>query len=772
MRLPLDDDVHRAEGRRAGAVDDRHAAQDQPLPGPLALGARRRGRDAVDLLLHLGCGREQRQRRRDQDRSARLLHRRPPELDGIAVARSMFQPGVIARAAGRSRPLRVDFGFFSRELDLEHAFPHQAAAVRPHVRRRGPGRRAGSAAARGPSRRRLQRPRGDGADAGRREALHADPDAERGERAAADPARADAVRRDAGAQRDRVDPARGDTRAALPRRRIRVRRSGPARPLQVRGRLRDVPRAARRVQPHADGRDHRRLGHDRLAGEERHSQQRHASGCGARPIPGGSRSRRCATRIPRSRRPSPSTPSWTCGKPTTGSTGVPSARGTRSTSSTRWRRARAHRSPIRTRRATSTRGCWPRDRPRRSAGASTQRHEMWPRLVENPRLRAVLEGLRGGPLVPLAEAAGADAPRPRVLGPGGHLRRARRLRGARGARPRQRPRTSSRPAPGITASTSPTALAWGRSPSTRTRRSASARTCSTPFLRRFLKGEHVEPPAPVTVFETGANRWRRFQTLAAGRRDAAAVPAARRTASASSRRARGDAATEYVSDPKKPVPNAPRPQWGYDYDNPAVIAAWRRWLVEDQRFVDGRPDVATWLSEPLAAPLTIRGAGQGAPVRRDHGQRRRLGRQADRRLSGRRPGRPRDVGLPADGQRRHLPRPLSRELRASRGPLAPGQALAYEIPLPHANHTFGRGHRLMVQVQSSWFPLYDRNPQTWVPSIMTAPPRVLPGAAPPRPPRPGARDAPRAAGRHGRALAGGRAQRTGAPVALQSRRLR
>ncbi|MFI4945854.1 MAG: CocE/NonD family hydrolase C-terminal non-catalytic domain-containing protein, partial [Burkholderiales bacterium] len=56
------------------------------------------------------------------------------------------------------------------------------------------------------------------------------------------------------------------------------------------------------------------------------------------------------------------------------------------------------------------------------------------------------------------------------------------------------------------------------------------------------------------------------------------------------------------------------------------------------------------------------------------------------------------------------------------GPLASGQVLAYEIPLPHANHTFGRGHRLMVQVQSSWFPLYDRNPQTWVPSIMTAPP--------------------------------------------------
>ena len=48
--------------------------------------------------------------------------------------------------------------------------------------------------------------------------------------------------------------------------------------------------------------------------------------------------------------------------------------------------------------------------------------------------------------------------------------------------------------------------------------------------------------------------------------------------------------------------------------------------------------------------------------------------------------------------------------------------LAYTIPLPHANHTFRAGHRLMVQIQSTWFPLYDRNPQTFVPSIMTAPP--------------------------------------------------
>jgi predicted acyl esterase len=55
-------------------------------------------------------------------------------------------------------------------------------------------------------------------------------------------------------------------------------------------------------------------------------------------------------------------------------------------------------------------------------------------------------------------------------------------------------------------------------------------------------------------------------------------------------------------------------------------------------------------------------------------------------------------------------------------PIAPNRALEYTLRLPHANHTFARGHRIMVQVQSSWFPLYDMNPQTFVPSIFEAKP--------------------------------------------------
>jgi hypothetical protein len=157
-----------------------------------------------------------------------------------------------------------------------------------------------------------------------------------------------------------------------------------------------------------------------------------------------------------------------------------------------------------------------------------------------------------------------------------------------------------------------------------------------------------------------------------------------------------------------------------DYSNPPVIAEWRRWLVEDQRFVDGRPDVATWVSEPLEEPLTIRG-----PV--------------TARLFAETTGTDADwvVKLidvyPADDPSSlemsgyqlmvsaDIFRGRYRESYETAAPLAPGEVLEYTIPLPHVGHTFLPGHRLMVQVQSTWFPLYDRNPQTFVDSIMTAP---------------------------------------------------
>ncbi len=243
----------------------------------------------------------------------------------------------------------------------------------------------------------------------------------------------------------------------------------------------------------------------------------------------------------------------------------------------------------------------------------------------------------------------------------------------------------------------------------------------SPFLRAFLKddGAAQKSLAPVSAFLTGRNRWQRLaawppagetrrlylQTDGALSFSPPTVPAGH---------------SEYVSDPQKPVPNAPRPHLGFDYDTPDSIHAWRRWLAEDQRFVDGRPDVLTWVSAPLDAPLTLRGPVLAKLFAETTGS------DADWvvKLIDVFP----DEDLPPltrSGYQLMLSadifRGRYRESLDEPKPLAENTVLAYSIPLPVVNHTLLPGHRLMVQVQSTWFPLYDRNPQTFVPSIMRAP---------------------------------------------------
>lgn len=242
-----------------------------------------------------------------------------------------------------------------------------------------------------------------------------------------------------------------------------------------------------------------------------------------------------------------------------------------------------------------------------------------------------------------------------------------------------------------------------------------------PFLRRCLHNDATELPAPVTVFETGRNRWRNFDKwppteeqfniyLQPGGGISFTPPEIELSF------------TEYISDPAKPVPYEPRPNWGIEYSNPPAIAEWRRWLVEDQRFVDGRPDVVTWVSEPLSEPLTFRGAVTARLFAETTGTDADWvvkfidvypDDDADFEMSGY------QLMVSAD-----IFRGRYREDYENPKPLAPDQVLEYEIPMPHLNHTLLPGHRIMVQVQSTWFPLYDRNPQTYVPSIMSAPPEA------------------------------------------------
>jgi len=252
---------------------------------------------------------------------------------------------------------------------------------------------------------------------------------------------------------------------------------------------------------------------------------------------------------------------------------------------------------------------------------------------------------------------------------------------------------------------------------------AFRRSTMQPFLDRYLKdGAKFEAPR-VLAYETGANEWRKYDHwpraceqgcaeksrslfLLSGGRLAFEAPAAS-----------GERYDEYVSDPAKPVPYRQRPTL-------AIIAAdsgWGEWLVDDQRHAATRTDVLVYQSEPLKEPLRV--AGQ--PIANLYAS--TSGSDADWVVKiidvwpDEVPEKPALGGyqqmLSADIFRGRFRADLAKPQA-----LASNKALPYRIALPNTSHTFLPGHRVMVQIQSSWFPLYDRNPQTFVPNIMYARP--------------------------------------------------
>jgi putative CocE/NonD family hydrolase len=241
-----------------------------------------------------------------------------------------------------------------------------------------------------------------------------------------------------------------------------------------------------------------------------------------------------------------------------------------------------------------------------------------------------------------------------------------------------------------------------------------------PFLERYLKGKESVPDIPtVTAFETGTNQWRNLPSW-----PSAGKPVALRLAA--NQKAVLDGALdaksydEYVSDPGKPVPFRQRPIPPYGYDE-AKGQSWPRWLADDQREASGRTDVATFVSDVLTAPVKISGEPVANLVASTSGS------DADWvvKLIDVYPD---QVGSqPAMGGYQlmisgDIFRGRYREGYDKPKPLAANKPLSYRFGLPTANHVFLPGHRIMVQVQSSWFPLYDRNPQTYVENIFNAKP--------------------------------------------------
>jgi putative CocE/NonD family hydrolase len=245
-----------------------------------------------------------------------------------------------------------------------------------------------------------------------------------------------------------------------------------------------------------------------------------------------------------------------------------------------------------------------------------------------------------------------------------------------------------------------------------------------PFLDRYLKdGAPRADIAPVSAFETGTNTWRRLPAwpgcaagctvkptpfyLAGGGKAGFAAP-----------RPGGAAFDEYVSDPAKPVPFRSRPIVPPSFED---NNAWRQWLVTDQREASGRTDVLSFVSDVVTAPVKI----SGQPVA--HLIASTSGTDSDWvvKVIDVYPG---EVAAdpPMGGYQLMISadifRGRYRESLETARPIPAGKPLLYRFELPTAHHVFLPGHRIMVQIQSSWFPLYDRNPQSFVPNIFWAKP--------------------------------------------------
>ena len=233
------------------------------------------------------------------------------------------------------------------------------------------------------------------------------------------------------------------------------------------------------------------------------------------------------------------------------------------------------------------------------------------------------------------------------------------------------------------------------------------------FLAHYLKDQGAPPASEALTFRTGANEWtqhdawppvktttpRRLYFQEDGKLAFTAPPAAKEAAYDS-----------YLSDPHSPVPYRPRPI--------TLGRGWSTWQVEDQRFVHGRPDVRTYVTDPLTEPVVV--AGQinahlfAATSGTDSDWVVKLidvypEKFADETMRGF------QLMIAGDVIRGRYHKSIEKPAA-----LTPNVPVEYVIPFPANDHAFQPGHRIMVQVQSTWFPVIDRNPQKFVPNIFLA----------------------------------------------------
>jgi len=240
-----------------------------------------------------------------------------------------------------------------------------------------------------------------------------------------------------------------------------------------------------------------------------------------------------------------------------------------------------------------------------------------------------------------------------------------------------------------------------------------------PWFAFWLKDKGKLPLKEALLFQTGSDTWTAFDSWPPReaqtrnlyfREDGKLSFDAPQTTTA-------ETSDSYLSDPAHPVPNRHRPvDMTYPEDHPG---SWYTWLVQDQRFVDQRPDVLTWQTDALTEDVIVAG-------------------QVTAKLFASTTGSDSDwivklidvypEKVASDWKLSGYELMIADEIFRGRfrnsfekpEPITPGEVTPFTIDLHTANHVFKKGHRIMVQVQSTWFPLYDRNPQKFVPNIFEA----------------------------------------------------
>jgi uncharacterized protein len=245
------------------------------------------------------------------------------------------------------------------------------------------------------------------------------------------------------------------------------------------------------------------------------------------------------------------------------------------------------------------------------------------------------------------------------------------------------------------------------------------KTIEAPFFEKYLKDRGSFELKNTASFRTGVNEWEHYDVWPpkSGFREAKLYMMADRSLrwnSPGPDGASGKIATNYSANPANPIPYRNRPIQSTYGDG----SKWRTWLVEDQRFVSSRKDLANFEMPVLDKDVTVTGdvmADLFASTTGSDGD--FVVKLIDVY--------PDDAPAPMAGYQLMIASEIfrGRYVKSFEKPeaLTPGKVTEFKWSLHGVDHTFLKGHRIMVEVQSSWFPLYDRNPQTFVPNIMTAP---------------------------------------------------